>query len=251
MKLANKVALITGAGSGQGAAAAKLFAAEGALVTAVDINEAAANETAKQINAQGGIAFAMRVDVAIEQDAEKMVAATIDRYGQLDILYNNAGIEGEPNYLSNFSIAGFDRVIGVNLRSVFLSMKFALPQMVKQRGGSVINISSVGGVNAQKGGAAYCTAKAGVIMLTKVAALEYARYNIRVNCICPGFVQTPMMERIAAMSGIKDPKVLDRGNALGRGAAPEEIAKVGLFLAGDDASFTSGASFLIDGGLML
>jgi 3-oxoacyl-[acyl-carrier protein] reductase len=123
--------------------------------------------------------------------------------------------------------------------------------MIKQRGGSVINIASVGGVNAQKGGAAYCTAKAGVIMLTKVAALEYARYNIRVNCICPGFIQTPMMERIAAMSGIKDPKVLERGNAIGRAGTPEEIAKVGLFLAGDDSSFASGASFLIDGGLML
>src|SRR5260370_27207516 len=250
MKLANKVALITGAGSGQGAAAASLFAAEGAVVLAGNLTGAGANGAAERVKSQGGIAFAMRGGVASEQDAEKMVAAAIDRYGQLDILYNNAGIEGEPNYLSNFTVAGFDRVIAVNLRSVFLSMKFALPQMVKQRSGSVINIASVGGVSAQKGGAAYCSAKAGVIMLTKVAALEYARYNIRVNCICPGFIQTPMMERVAAMSAA-DLKRMEKGNAIGRAGTPEEIAKVGLFLAGDDASFASGASFLIDGGLML
>jgi NAD(P)-dependent dehydrogenase (short-subunit alcohol dehydrogenase family) len=249
MKLAGKVAL-TGAGSGLGRAASLIFASEGAAVAAVDVNEEAANETARQIAAQGGQSLAVRADVSSDQDADAMVAATIARFGRLDVLYNNAGIEGEAAFLAQFSSAAFDRVIAVNLKGVFLGMKAALPHMV-QRGGSIINTASMAATIAQKGGAAYCAAKAGVVALTKVAALEYARYNVRVNCICPGAVETPMLERLAAHHGATPKQVFANVAAVGRAASPEEIAKVALFLASDDSSYATGSVFQIDGGAMI
>ncbi|HKD66026.1 MAG TPA: SDR family NAD(P)-dependent oxidoreductase [Candidatus Binataceae bacterium] len=250
MKLAGKVALITGAGSGMGRTASSIFAAEGAAVAAVDLNEAAANETARQIATQGGKSFGLHADVSNAGDAEAMVAQTIARFGRLDVLYNNAGIEGEAAFLAQFSNEAFDRVIAVNLRGVFLGMKAALPHMI-QRGGSIINTASMAATVAQKGGAAYCAAKAGVVALTKVAALEYARYNIRVNCICPGAVETPMLERLAERHGATPSQVFANVAAIGRAAAPEEIARVALFLASDDSSYATGSTFQIDGGSML
>jgi NAD(P)-dependent dehydrogenase (short-subunit alcohol dehydrogenase family) len=250
MKLAGKVALITGAGSGMGRAASLIFAREGAAVAAVDVNEAAANETARQFAAEGGDSLGIRADVSNDKDAEAMVAAAIARFGRLDVLYNNAGIEGEAAFLAQFSNEAFDRVIAVNLRGVFLGMKAALPHMV-QRGGSIINTASMAATVAQKGGAAYCAAKAGVVALTKVAALEYARYNIRVNCICPGAVETPMLERLAKHHGAKADQVFAKVAAVGRAAAPEEIARVALFLASDDSSYATGSMFQIDGGTMI
>jgi 3-oxoacyl-[acyl-carrier protein] reductase len=247
MKLANKVALITGAGSGMGKSAALLFASEGAKVAAVDINEAQAKETADSITKKGGQALAIRADVAKGEDVKRMVDETVAKFGGLNVVYNNAGIEGEPNFVSNVSEEQFDRVIAINLRGVFLGMKYALPHLIKAGGGSVINQASVAGFVGIRGSAAYCASKGGVIALTRVAALEYGRYNIRVNSICPGLVETPMAERIRK-GAPPNQRVVQRLSVLGRMAEPEEIAKVALFLASDDSSFATGAPFVIDAG---
>jgi NAD(P)-dependent dehydrogenase (short-subunit alcohol dehydrogenase family) len=247
MKLANKVALITGAGSGMGKSAALIFAAEGAKVAAVDVAEAQVKETVTEIAKRGGDAIAIRADVSKSEDVKRMIDDTVAKFGGLNIMYNNAGIEGESNFMSNMTEDQFDRVIAINLRGVFLGMKYALPQLIKAGGGSIINQASIAGMVAVRGGAAYSASKAGVIALTRVAALEYGRYNIRVNAICPGAIETPMAQRIR-QGQPPNPKAIQRISVLGRMAEPEEIAKVALFLASDDSSFATGAPFVIDGG---
>jgi NAD(P)-dependent dehydrogenase (short-subunit alcohol dehydrogenase family) len=247
MRLANKVAIITGAGSGMGKTAALLFAAEGAKIAAADITEDPVKETVAEITKAGGEALAIRADVSKAADVKHMVDEAVAKFGKLDIIYNNAGIEGESAFLSNMTEEAFDRVIAINLRGVFLGMKYALPHMMKAQSGSIINTASIAGLVAVKGGTAYSAAKAGVIAMTRVAALEYGRYNIRVNAICPGAIETPMAERIRA--GAKpNPAAIKRISVLERMARPDEIAKVALFLASDDASFATGAPFIIDGG---
>lgn len=247
MKLANKVALITGAGSGMGKSAALIFSREGAKVAAVDINEAQVKETAAEITQQGGSAISLRADVSKSEDVKRMVDETVAKLGALNIVYNNAGIEGESNFISNMTEEQFDRVIAINLRGVFLGMKYALPHLIKAGGGSIINQASIAGLIAVRGGAGYAAAKAGVIALTRVGAVEYGRYNIRVNAICPGAIETPMAQRIR-QGQPPNPKAIQRISVLGRMAEPEEIAKVALFLASDDSSFATGAPFIIDGG---
>ncbi len=247
MKLSGKVALITGAGSGMGRAAAILFAREGAKVGVVDVNEASAKETAAEISKSGGAAFAMRADVSNSEDACAMADETARRFGGLDISYNNAGIEGEGGFLAQLSEEGFDRVIAINLRGVWLGMKYALPHLIKRGGGSIINTASVAGIVAIKGAAAYCAAKAGVISLTRVAALEYGRYNIRANCICPGVIDTPMARRVSEEGGVTS-QSNNRLSVLGRVGSADEIARTALFLASDDAPFATGAPFIVDGG---
>jgi len=248
MRLANKVALITGAGSGMGKCAALLFASEGAKVAASDINEAAVKETAAEITKKGGEAIAIRTDVSKGPDVERMVNEAVARFGRLDIIYNNAGIEGDSGFVANLTEEQFDRVIAINLRGVWLGMKYALPHMMKQRSGSIINTASIAGLVAIKGSTPYAAAKAGVIAMTRVAALEYGRYNIRVNAICPGAIETPMAKRIRGEGVEPNPRAIKRISVLERMAQPEEIAKVALFLASDDASFATGAPFIIDGG---
>src|SRR5262249_50096775 len=235
---------------GMGRAAAALFAREGAKVAAVDINEASAAETVAQIAREGGEAFAMRADVSNSEDARAMADEAVRRFGGLDIEYNNAGIEGEGGFLAQLSEEAFDRVISINLRGVWLGMKYALPHMIKRGGGSIINTASIAGLVGVRGAAAYCAAKAGVIALTRVAALEYGRYNIRVNCICPGTIDTPMVRRIhRAGSGELPPRAVGPAAAgLGPAAQPGGIARVALVLASDDSSFATGAPFIVDGG---
>src|SRR5260370_15862847 len=247
MKLANKIALITGAGSGMGRAASLLFAKEGARIACADIDEKGAQETARMIEADGGEVFAVKSDVSKSADAEAMVAATLEKLGALNVLYNNAGIEGVSDFLALMKEEDFDRVIAINLRGVFLGMKYSLPHMVKNGGGSIINTASIAGLVGLKNAAAYCAAKAGVIALTRVAALEYGRYNIRVNAICPGAIDTPMVSRIQG-GGTMSERAISRISTLGRIGKPEEIAKMALFLASDDASFATGAPFIVDGG---
>ncbi|MGD0075216.1 MAG: SDR family NAD(P)-dependent oxidoreductase [Candidatus Binataceae bacterium] len=249
MRLANKIALITGAGSGIGRTSAELFAAEGAAIAAVDIDLTSAQQTAAAITANGGKAVAIRADVSDEADVQEMAAATIEQLGVPDILFNNAGTVGTSGFLATMEAETFDRVIAVNLRSVFLGMKYVLPHMARRGSGSVINQSSVAGLVGIRGSAAYCASKAGVIALTRVAALEYARYKVRVNCICPGLIDTPMAQELR--EGELDPdsaQTIRRISPFGRLGTTEEIAKAALFLASDDSSYATGASFVIDGG---
>lgn len=247
MKLKGKVALVTGAGSGMGKATALLFASEGAKVAAADISETAVESVAREVRNAGGEAIALGADVAKSEDVQRMVAATLERLGPPNVLYNNAGIEGESDFLAEMTEAAFDKVIAINLRGVFLGMKYVLPHMVKLGGGSVINQASIAGMIAIRGGAAYAASKAGVIALTRVAALEYGRYNIRINCICPGAIETPMAERVRKGEPPR-PAAVKRISVFGRMGLPEEIAKVALFLASDDSSFATGAPFVIDAG---
>ncbi len=247
MRLQGKVALITGAGSGMGRAAAALFAREGAKVAAIDVNAASAGATAAAIKSAGGSAISLRADVSNSEDARAMVEETVRAFGGLDVLYNNAGIEGESGFTAELSEEAFDRVIAINLRGVWLGMKYALPKMIERGGGAVINTASVAGMVGLKGAAAYCAAKAGVISLTRVAALEYGRYKIRVNCICPGVIQTAMVDRIAGPNGLQ-PKFIQRSSVLGRVGTADEIAHTALFLASDECTFATGAPFVIDGG---
>jgi NAD(P)-dependent dehydrogenase (short-subunit alcohol dehydrogenase family) len=247
MRLKGKVALITGGGSGMGRAASLLFAREGAKVAAIDVTEASAAETARMIKAAGGEAISLRADVSDSEDARAMVEETVRAFGGLDVLYNNAGIEGESGFIAQLSEEAFDRVIAINLRGVWLGMKYALPRIVERGGGAIINTASVAGIVGIKGASAYCAAKAGVIAMTRVAALEYGRYNVRVNCICPGVIQTPMVDRIAGPGGVK-PRFIERSSVFNRVGNADEIAHTALFLASDEAPFATGAPFIIDGG---
>jgi NAD(P)-dependent dehydrogenase (short-subunit alcohol dehydrogenase family) len=247
MKLEGKIALITGAGSGMGRATSLLFAREGAKIAAVDLDEKSAADTVAQIERAGGQAVAIRADVSVEDDARQMVETAIGRLGVPTVVFNNAGIEGESAFIGKMTSEAFDRVIAINLRGVFLGMKFVLPHMVDAGGGSIINQASIAGLIGVRGGAAYCAAKAGVIAMTRVAALEYARYNIRVNCICPGGIETEMAKRIRR-GAEPDPKAVSRISVLGRMGLPEEIANMALFLASNDSSFATGAPFVVDGG---
>jgi NAD(P)-dependent dehydrogenase (short-subunit alcohol dehydrogenase family) len=247
MKLANKIALITGAGSGMGRVAALLFAKEGAKIAAIDIDEKAVSETARMIESEGGKAIAVKADVSKSADAQAMVAATVEKLGTPNIVYNNAGIEGKAEPIVQLSEDDFDRVIAINLRGVWLGMKYSLPHMIKNGSGAIINTASIAGLVGLRNSSAYCAAKAGVIALTRVAALEYGRYNIRVNAICPGAIDTPMVARVQGGGAMSD-RAINRISTLGRIGKPEEIAKMALFLASDDASFATGAPFVVDGG---
>jgi 3-oxoacyl-[acyl-carrier protein] reductase len=247
MRLANKIALITGAGSGMGRATAVLFASEGAKVAVADVSEQGINETVAEIKAKGGQAIGVQADVSKTQDVQRMVAATVERLGPPTVLYNNAGIEGESAYLSKMPEDAFDKVIAINLRGVFLGMKYTIPHMIKAGGGSIINQASIAGLIGVRGGAGYAAAKAGVIAMTRVAAVENGRYNIRVNCICPGAIETPMAVRIRRGAEPKQ-QAINRISVLERMGRPEEIARMALFLASDDGSFATGAPFIVDGG---
>ncbi len=246
MRLANKVALITGAAMGMGEAAARLFAAEGAAVAVVDINQEGAEATARRIAEAGGHAFACRADVSDAGDVKAAVEATVSRFGKLDILYNNAGVDIEQAPTADYSIERFDRTIAINLRGVFLGMKFAIPHMAG-RGGSIINTASVVAFKAMPGGVAYCASKGAVVAMTQVAAVEYGPAKIRVNAICPGAIETPMLAGARRRMGA----AVDNAAAfapLRRTGTVEEIANLALFLASDESSFITGAAYVIDGG---
>lgn len=247
-KLNGKIAIVTGAASGIGRASAKLFAAEGAKVVGADWDEAHGNAVSEEIRESGGEATFLRVDVASAEDVRGMIAAAVERYGGLDVLFNNAGIEGEQAPTADCTLENWERVINVNLRGVFLGMKYAIPEILKRGGGSIVNNASVAGLVGFAGSPAYCASKGGVIQLTKAAALEYAKQGIRVNAICPGVIWTPMVERVVATPDMR--KALEAMEPAGRFGTPEEIARLALFLASDDSTFCTGAPFTIDGGLV-
>ncbi len=250
MKLASKVAVITGAGSGMGKAAALLFAAEGAALAAVDMNAASAAATADEIIAKGGRAIGIGADVSSSAEVQQMFQQAVAKFGRLDIVYNNAGTIEKNELLHEIGDDEFDRVLDVNLRGVFYGIKYAVPHLIKAGGGAIINTASVGGLKAFTGKPAYTASKAAVIALTQVAGMQYGRHNIRVNCICPGIIYTGMSREVHRERFGKelDPGIKGRISALGRIGMPEDVARVALFLASDDAAFVTAAPFVVDGG---
>jgi NAD(P)-dependent dehydrogenase (short-subunit alcohol dehydrogenase family) len=251
-RLTGKVALITGAASGIGRATALLFAREGARIVVADRDLPGSQQTVSQIIALGGEASAVQVDVTEAAQVEAAVQAALDKYGQLDILFNNAGTGETVTSIVDLSEAEWDRVVAVNLKGVFLGIKYGAAAMLKAgRGGSIINTASVAGVVGFAGHAAYSASKAACLHLSKTAALEFARANIRVNAIAPAFTATPMVEDLVGAS--RDPerarKKLAQVIPLGRLGQAEEIANAALFLASDESSFVTGTALILDGGL--
>lgn len=254
MKLNGKVALITGAGSGFGKATAVLFAKEGAKVVVVDKNPDTAAETVAIIGKQGGEAISVKTDVSVARDCEAMVKAAVDRFGKLDILHNNAGIAQVMKPIIDIDEELWDRLMNVNLKSVFLCSKAAIPVM-KERGGVIINTSSVSGVRARPGAGAYAVAKAGVTHLTRLLALELAPFKIRVNSISPVISETPLGLELLPDHLKQDMeatrKIFVSTIPIGRLAIPEDIANAALFLAMDESSLITGIDLLVDGGRAL
>jgi len=242
----NKVVLITGGGSGIGHATALTFAKEGAKVVVADVVDSRGKETVKMINDTGREAVFIKTDVSKPTDVENMVKMAVETYGRIDILFNNAGIAGSPVRLAELSVEDWDRVIDINLKGVFLGSKYTIPVMLEQGKGVIINNASSSGITPIPRVSVYAAAKAGVIQLTKAMAIEYGGDNIRVNCICPGFIDTPMTSIIIP----PDSESRDYSHLwpLTKPGNPEDIAKAALYLASDDSSFVTGTSLVVDGG---
>lgn len=252
-RLDNKIAIVTGAGSGIGREIALLYARQGAKVIIADVNTEAAEGVVGEIVAKGGTANAQLLDVADEAQVKAAIEEAVGRYGRLDILVNNAGISSVGNLLETSS-EEFDRIISVNLKGVFLCSKYAVEQMVGQepQGGVLVNIASVAGMINVDRRAAYGTSKAGVIQLTRSAAIDFVGQGIRANAVCPGTVHTPFVEGYLERN-FKDTKdevrrQLHARQPVGRMGKPEEIAHAALYLASDEAAFVTGSALVIDGG---
>lgn len=245
-RLADKVAIITGAGSGMGREEALLFAREGAKVVATDINEAAVLAVVKEIEVEGGVATAIAHNVASEEQWISIVAAAIETYGRIDILVNNAGISFAVGMLDT-TVEQWDKVMNINLSSVFLGMKHVVPHMQKNNGGAIVNISSIAGITGSQGAGAYTASKGAVRMLSKAAAVDYGKDNIRVNSVHPGFIETPMSKEFVGNEQMLAWFLSQ--TALPRVGQAVEVAKAVLFLASDDASYLTGIELPVDGGV--
>jgi NAD(P)-dependent dehydrogenase (short-subunit alcohol dehydrogenase family) len=247
MRLQGKVAIVTGGGSGIGRATSLAFAREGARVMVADLIVDGGEETVKMIHSAGGGAVFVRTDVSKAQEVKAMVDKAIEAYGQLDCACNNAGITSSGVSVSRCTEESWDRIIAINLKSVFLCMKYELPKMLKSGGGSIVNTSSVMGLVADGGHPAYAASKHGVIGLTKTAAIQYAKAGIRVNAVCPGIIRTPMSEKSFA----DNPEMKAAAIAMqpmDRFAEPEEVAQAIVWLCTNEASFITGHALPIDGG---
>jgi NAD(P)-dependent dehydrogenase (short-subunit alcohol dehydrogenase family) len=246
-QLIGKVALVTGAGSGIGRASAIAFARAGAKVVVADVTVAAGEETVALARAQNTDALFVRADVSQRADVEQMVRAAVEMYGRLDFAHNNAGVSGPQAPLADYSEETWDRVIAINLKGVWLCMKYELQQMVRQGGGAIVNTSSVAGLKGSQGVSAYVASKHGIVGLTRAAALEYARSNIRINAVAPGTIHTAMIDRFTG----GDDRLLQQfaeSEPIGRLGTPEEVAEAVVWLCSDNSSFVTGTVLSVDGG---
>jgi NAD(P)-dependent dehydrogenase (short-subunit alcohol dehydrogenase family) len=246
--LNGKVAIVTGGASGIGQVTAKLYAALGAKVVVSDLHEQAGNEVVTQIKQKGDDAIFIKADVSKPEDCEQLVSKTIEAYGRVDIAFNNAGISGEANPIGDMSIEGWNRIIAVNLNSVFYCMKYELQQMVKQGQGAIVNNSSILGSVGFANSAGYVAAKHGIVGLTKNAALEYSSKGIRVNSIGPAFINTPLLAEAGIDENAK--KALVQLHPIGRLGESSEVAELVVWLSSDKASFVTGSYYSIDGGYL-
>lgn len=240
----NKVVIITGSSSGIGRATAMAFAREGAKVIVSDIHEKEGQETVDEIKSKKGEAHFIKCDVSSEPEVKNLVDKTIEKYGRLDCAYNNAGIEGSPCSTVECSTENWDRTININLKGVWLCMKYEIPAMLKNGKGSIVNCSSIAGLVGFETIPAYVASKHGVIGLTETAALEFAKQNVRVNAVCPGAIHTPMLERFTK----GEEQLMADQDPMGRVGRPEEIADSVLWLCSDKSSYVTGQSIAVDGG---
>ena len=242
-RLDGKVAIVTGAGGGIGSAIVERFAAEGVAVVAADVDEERLRDVA-------GATSRVVADVARSEDVQRLVATAVERHGKLTTMCNNAAIS-IPGSVEEVSEEDFDRTIAVNLRGVFLGCKYAVPELLKAGGGSIVNTGSVNSIVAEPFLTSYVASKGGVLMLTKAVALDYADRNIRCNCLCPGWVDTPInhphAERMGGLDGVLES--LPEWQPVGRQGYPEEIAAAAVYLASDESAFMTGSAFVIDGGM--
>ncbi len=244
---AGKVAFVTGAANGIGRATALAFAREGASVVVADLSEQGNRETARMIEAAGGRALAVRCNVSREEEVKAAVDQVVETFGRLDFAFNNAGVEQPLTAVADLTEEAWDRIVDVNLCGVFLCMRHEIPLMLEQGGGAIVNTSSGAGVKGIAGQAAYCAAKFGIVGLTKAAALDYAKAGIRVNAVCPGIIETPMMDRFSGGTPEGRARVVAQ-EPVGRMGRPEEIAAAVVWLCSDAAAFVVGHAMVIDGG---
>lgn len=245
-KLLNKIAVITGAGSGIGKAMATMFSQEGATVVAADLNEEAAQQTLSQLNGEGLVSH---VDVSSAGSVQRMIEEVEGEFGRIDILCNNAGI-GSTTDVIEADPDEWDQVFAVNVRGTFLCCKYALPGMIARGGGVIVNTASVAGLIGIPKRAAYCASKGAVVILTKQIAVSYVSEGIRCNCVCPGTVDSPWVGRL--LDDTDDPvearKALESRQPMGRLGTPEEVAAAALYLSSNDSAFTTGSELILDGG---
>lgn len=246
--LDGRVALVTGGSGGIGMATLRRFVREGAAVVCADIDEDRGEQIVSELTAQGGKAVFARCDVAEQSQVDAAVESAISNFGRIDVLFNNAAISS-GGYIANLDAAGWDHSLRVMLTGPLYGMQAAIPHMIEQGGGSIISTSSIYGLVAGAGSAPYNTAKAGLINLTRTAAVEYGRKNVRVNAICPGVVETPMFAQVLEI-GLKSREAVADMHVLGRTIEPEEVASLALFLASDESSAITGQAIVIDGGLL-
>ena len=247
-KLENKVAVVTAGGSGIGAATVRRFVREGAAVVIADLSGSRAEQVRAEVAASGGRAAVLKMDVADPQAVESTIKLALDSFGRLDVLFNNAGM-AEVSLIHETSLESWERVIAVTLTGTFLGLKYAIPIMRRQGGGAVINTASISGIHGDYGMASYNAAKAAVINLTRTAALENAKHGIRVNCVCPGGINTRVAQILGKGRADEFRRAMGTAHPIGRMGEADEIANTVTFLASDEASFITGASFVVDGGV--
>jgi len=245
--LENKVAIITGAGSGIGKAISLLYANEGAKIVVSDISEKGGNETVSEIKAKGGEAIFVKADTSKVDDNKNVVDQAVKQFGGLHIAVNNAGISGPLSPTGEYPIDGWDKVIAINLSGVFYGLRYQIPAILEAGGGSIVNVASILGKVGTKGSAAYVAAKHGVIGLTEAAALEYADKKIRINSIGPGYIHTPLLTNSLSDEAMK---ALVGLHPIGRLGTSEEVAELALWLNSDKASFVTGSYYNVDGGYL-